>query len=253
MGKSTFNRKETKYQLDATQLRVVRAAVAAHLPQAAYGTGRVNSIYLDTDERSVIARSLEKPLYKEKLRVRWYGPSCLEDADVAFVELKKKFQGIVYKRRLSMTAAQAQAFLEGASVMDVCAQDAVSVPGASPYQRYQIAHEVDMARARAGALRPSALISCVRTSFGSDDEGALRITFDERLCAHDLFTQALPLPLMTSGSAIMEVKCLGAYPSWLIEALSRVKAYPSSFSKYGTFYEASRAQRMAPAKEAAHA
>ncbi len=253
MGKSTFNRKETKYQLDAGQLRAMRAAVAAQLPQAEYGTGRVSSVYLDTASRSVIARSLEKPLYKEKLRVRWYGASRLDDAEAAFVELKKKFQGIVYKRRLSVTPAEAQAFLEGASCMDLCAQQAVAAAGASPYQRYQIAHELDLARARAGALQPSVLISCVRTSFGSDDEGALRITFDERLAAHDLFTQAGPLPLMTSGCAIMEVKCLGAYPSWLIDALNRVKAYPSSFSKYGTFYEASRAKRTAPAKEAAHA
>lgn len=253
MGKSTFNRKETKYQLDAAQLRAMRAAVAAHLPQAAFGTGRVNSIYLDTALRSVIARSLEKPLYKEKLRVRWYGVQRLEDADMAFVELKKKFKGIVYKRRLQMTPAQAQAFLEGTSCMDICAQDAVAAADASPYQRYQIAHELDGSRAHAGALRPSALISCVRTSFGSDDEGALRVTFDEHLHAQDLFPGEGSLSLIPCGHAIMEVKCLGAFPSWLIEALNGVKAYPSSFSKYGTFYEVSCAQRLAPAKEVAHA
>lgn len=255
MSKDTFNRKEVKYCLTASQLRTVRAAVAAHLPQGAYGCGRVSSIYLDTPERSIIARSLEKPLYKEKLRVRWYGAQRLEDAETAFIELKKKFKGIVYKRRLEVTPQQANAFLSGATCMSLCAQEAVAQPTASPYQRYQIAHEIDGSRERAGDVRPSALIACIRTSYGSDDEGSLRITFDERLQARGLFKDEISLALLGEGSAIMEVKCLDAYPSWLVDALSQAHAYPSSFSKYGTFYKAVQAgmQNSAPLKEVAHA
>ncbi len=240
MSKDTFNRKEIKYRLTADQLRSIRAMVSAHLPQGEFGCGRVSSIYLDTLERTIIARSMEKPLYKEKLRVRWYGAQHLEDASAVFIELKKKFKGIVHKRRLQVTPDQANAFLHGETCMSICTQEAVGLPMASSYQRHQIAHEIDDARERAGNVRPSALIACVRTSFGSDDEGALRITFDERLRALGMLEGECSLPLLGNRGAIMEVKCLDAYPSWLVDALSRAQAYPSSFSKYGAFYEATQ-------------
>lgn len=221
MVKSTFNRKEIKYRLDPSQLSRLWTAVEAQLPLDEFGTSLVSSIYLDTSERSIIDRSLEKPLYKEKLRVRWYDAERLEDASYAFLELKKKYKGIVYKRRLQVSPEQANAFLCGRFTSD----------------QTQVARELDAAWVRAGELAPSALITCERTSFGTDDdEGALRITFDEFVNAFGLFVGEGSMSLLEAGEAIMEVKCLTAYPSWLVDALSSVQAYPSSFSKYGTFY-----------------
>lgn len=252
MSKDTFDRKEIKHLLDGPQLAQVRARVAEHLPLGEFGRGAVSSIYLDTRERSVIARSLERPLYKEKLRVRWYGACPLEDADAAFVELKKKLAGIVYKRRLQMTADQARSFLKGVPCADLAVEaSGIVAEGAGPAhapsaQRIQIARELDAARARMGDLIPSVLITCDRTSFGSDDEGGVRITFDEHLRAAGLFGGEGCHALIADDHAVMEVKCLGAYPLWLASALSMACVRPSSFSKYGRFYEACRRPQGAP-------
>ena len=104
-----FERKEVKYRISRRQYRMLRAAFGERMQEDSFGRSLVTSRYFDTEERSLIARSLEKPLYKEKLRVRTYGI----DADRAFVELKKKFKGIVYKRRIAMTPRSAERFLGG--------------------------------------------------------------------------------------------------------------------------------------------
>lgn len=251
MSKDTFNRKEVKYRLTGEQLEMLKRASEEHLPAGEYGRTVVNSIYLDTRERSVIARSLEKPLYKEKLRVRWYGAQRLEDAAAVFIELKKKFDGVVYKRRLQVSAASARSFLNGGSCMTLDAAGLSGAEGEPTFQHIQIAREIEEARRRLGCVRPSVLISCERTSFGSDDEGALRITFDERLRALGMFDGESRFQLMASDHAIMEAKCMRAFPSWLVHALSDAKAYPSSFSKYGAFYQIMC--ERAGAKEEIHA
>ena len=69
----TFERKEVKYRLNAKQHREVLDALAGRMAADEYGRTRITSLYFDTPTRDLIARSLEKPLYKEKLRVRWYG------------------------------------------------------------------------------------------------------------------------------------------------------------------------------------
>lgn len=256
MSKVTFNRKEIKYQLDACQRETVQQAIEAHLPMGAFGRTSVSSIYLDTRERTVIARSLEKPIYKEKVRVRWYGADRLQDAGSAFIELKKKFKGIVYKRRLEVTPHEAHQFLKGAPCVafgERLYDDLSLFAGSeSRQQRIQVAHEIDAARARMGEVYPSVLISCMRTPFGSDDEAeALRITFDDHLCAVGLFAGEDRIPLLTSDASVMEVKCSGAYPFWLTKALDAAQLYPRSFSKYGKFYECANSHSQL--KEAVHA
>ncbi len=251
MNKDTFKRKEIKYVLDAAQHERLRSVVYEQLPPAVFGTGRVSSLYLDTADRSVIARSLEKPLYKEKMRVRWYGAPDLMAAHDAFIELKKKYDGIVYKRRLQVSPGKVRAFLSGMPCADLVQQDVRALDGQTDAQRIQIARELDAARARAARLRPSVIISCDRTSFGTDDENGLRITFDEHLHAQGLFDGESKFPLMAERHAIMEVKCTGAYPLWLVSALNSAKAYPASFSKYGRFYALT--QPRTSLKEAAHA
>lgn len=236
MSKDTFKRKEIKYLLDAAQHERLRSVIHEQLPPAVFGTGRVSSLYLDTADRSVIARSLEKPIYKEKMRVCWYGTPDLMAAHDAFIELKKKCDGIVYKRRLQVSSGQVHAFLSGMPCVDLVQQDTSALDRQADAQRIQIARELDAARERVGGLRPSVIISCDRTSFGTDDENGLRITFDEHLHAQGLFDGESRLPLMAEHHAIMEVKCTGAYPFWLVSALNGAKAYPASFSKYGRFY-----------------
>ena len=109
--RETFKRKEVKYRLTADQRAFLEGIVQQYLALSPFGESVVNSLYLDTSDHSVIARSLEKPLYKEKLRLRWYGSESLADAKSVFFELKKKFKGIVYKRRVCLTTPTAMSMI----------------------------------------------------------------------------------------------------------------------------------------------
>ncbi len=269
----TFERKEVKYRLAASQSARVIAGLVGRLRPDAYGTTRIASVYWDTPNRDLIARSLEKPLYKEKLRVRTYGPP--EAAGVAFVELKKKFKGIVYKRRVRMSFAGAQAYLDGLSFEEALRRFPAPVLAeelrTSEAVSTQIAHEIDGFRARHALLSPSMLISCERTAFAPVEGGGaegVRITFDRGIRAVDLRlsraafasasapSTALPFsgpvadaaafPLVGDGEAVMEVKCAGSYPLWLVRLLGSCCAYPSSFSKYGEAYRLCDASLRAP-------
>ena len=124
-----FERKEVKYRLDARQAETMRRALEGHMEPDAYGRTTVRSLYLDTPERTLIERSLDKPLYKEKLRLRCYG--ALADDGLVFVEIKKKFEGIVYKRRVGCSYAAARAYLGGMPYEDACARFPLADPVAA--------------------------------------------------------------------------------------------------------------------------
>lgn len=200
----TFERKEIKYRLSPEQLIAVEGALAGRLALDGFGAARIESVYYDTPAWEVIGRSMEKPLYKEKLRVRTYGP--YEQADEAFVELRDT---------------------------DV-----------------QIAREIEGMMGRWGNLRPALVTTCVRRAFApttrEDAECGLRLTFDGQIGYRNL--QASPYEartrprsarglLLYPGEALLEVKCQGPLPRWLLELFDAERIYPSSFSKYGSAYE----------------
>ncbi len=244
-----FERKEVKYRLDAAQYKAVLSAMKGRLAPDAYGSTLVRSMYFDTEGRDMIARSIEKPLYKEKLRVRSYGTPAEDDA--VFVEIKKKYDGVVYKRRVSMSYAAAKAYLKGVPYAEACVAHpiAAACPSSSlTAENIQIAAEIDALMHRWGPLWASVMTTCVRTAYGPvdesgvgcADEGGLRITFDTSLgyCGmHVSRARALIRPLIAPDEVVMEVKLRGPYPLWLVSALDECAAYPSSFSKYGEAYK----------------
>lgn len=269
-----FERKEIKYRLSARQHQFMRDALAGHMQPDEFGRTRITSLYFDTAERSLIDRSLEKPVYKEKLRLRWYGSVAADDR--VFIEIKKKYQGIVYKRRVACSYAAARAYLGGMSYERACGRfplpDALMAQESCAPRSLQIAHEIDQFIVRYQPLQPSMYIACDRTAYAPLGEGEgeddLRITFDAGVAYRDLLfastTNAVvspvsadtrPLaaltspvgahassgmpafaPLMRAGEAIMEIKVAGPMPLWLVHALDACKAYPTSFSKYGEAY-----------------
>ncbi len=250
---STFRRVEKKYRLNAQQMVDLSVALAPYIEVDEYGVTRIDSLYLDTPERTLIARSLEKPLYKEKLRVRSYGD--IAKASYVFVEMKKKYDGVVYKRRVKMSALAAKAWLRGASYeeavrsypLDVGEEDGRVADGSDQpelsWTNKQIAREIDAMIARCGKMEPSMLITCNRSAYRARHgmDSAVRVTFDNGISYRDLHFdgEAKPLfvPLLEPGEMLMEVKCAGSMPLWLVDALSGVRAYPSSFSKYGNAYQ----------------
>lgn len=237
-----FKRKEMKYQLDPDQRLILDTAIDQHMVMGEFGKTKIASLYYDTPDFSLIERSLDKPLYKEKLRLRAYGdPNPLAPS---FVELKKKFKGIVYKRRVMLSLQAAQTFFDGMPYEEACRafpllEDEAQAQSLSS-RSIQIAREIAFAIQRHGALVPSFLITCTRSAYEAADKSELRITFDDELaCSYEaksLLRSSRPVPLLAAGESIMEVKNAGPLPLWLLRALNEAKAYPQSFSKYGHAY-----------------
>lgn len=298
---SVFKRVEKKYRIGAAERAAVEAAAGGPMAVDAYGRTRITSLYLDTPERSMIARSVEKPLYREKLRLRAYGDAAgvalmgafgagpivrepgglpLSDGEVetrvaaglqvpgaaaalpVFFGIKKKFKGIVYKRRLALTLPAALAFVSGLPYEQACARwplsDAVLAAAAlSPVTR-QIARELEVAMDRWLPLVPSMGIACDRVAWAyrpemfQEREGdelfdsELRITFDDCLEYLDCHRFRSPWrPIIESSESVMEIKSAGPYPPWLVEVLSAERIYPASFTKYGNAYQLAAAEPRA--------
>lgn len=240
-----FKRKEVKYRLTAAQAARMRTLLASRMQADAYGSTLITSMYYDTRERSMIARSLEKPLYKEKLRLRRYGRR--DDAAPVFVELKKKYKGIVYKRRVAVSAGAASLFMAGAPYERAIARwplpDAALQATAASAKSCQIAAEIAACVQRTGPVMPSISIACERVAWAplpdAADAAGVRVTFDSRIRYRDLFQpqpQRVSVPIIGAGEELMEVKVPGAYPLWLAEAIDAIGAKPTSYSKYGQAY-----------------
>lgn len=247
-----FERTEIKYRLTARQHHFMRTSLSSYLAPDAYGRTSISSVYYDTPDHQLIERSLDKPLYKEKLRIRGYGPR--QRTERVFVELKKKFDGIVYKRRVPMSREAAEEFLGGSSYQEACSRyplENSDLHAESLSRRsLQIAAEIGAFVKRYPGLRPSMLITCERTAWtpiagmpGAEALGPqgidLRITFDERIRYRKLAWDedlGRTEPLIVPGEAVMEIKVRGPYPMWLVKALDDCCAYPQSYSKYGSAY-----------------
>ena len=220
----TFKRYEVKYILTRRQRELLLQAMAGHLALDQYGRHTIRNIYFDTDTFRLVRDSIEKPFYKEKLRVRSYRRAS-EDSPV-FVELKKKYDGVVYKRRLSLPHRAAMDALES---------------GAPLPEDSQIAREIEAFRAFYGpTLMPAMLLTYEREAYYPVDGSDLRLTLDEnirwRMDNIDLSASAMGRLILPSDSVLMELKSPGGYPQWIVNFLSDNKIYKTSFSKYGTAY-----------------
>lgn len=217
---AVFRRCELKYLITPAQKAAVLAAMAPHMAPDRYGRTTVRSLYFDTDDYRLIRRSLEKPLYKEKLRLRSYRQADAESP--VFVELKKKYDHIVYKRRLALPLERAMDWLGG--------QTACPSP-------CQISREIDWFLSFYPTLRPRVFLSCDREAYGDSE---FRVTFDENVLGRrDGLSLDLPpggVPLLPEGKILMEIKCTGGIPLWMTAVLTREGIFRTTFSKYGTAY-----------------
>ena len=215
----SFERFEKKYLISPDEYGRIKEAAGPYMTADEFGRYSICNIYYDTDDYSLIRASLEKPVYKEKLRVRSYGVPAGEDR--VFVEIKKKCEGVVYKRRVVMSAADAPAFLAGRKELS---------PGG------QISREIEYFQ-RFHKTAPKVFIGYDRTALAAKDGSALRMTFDTvlrwRRSELDLRSGDSGSLLLPEDVILMEIKIPGAMPLWLSRLLSSLEIYPTSFSKYG--------------------
>lgn len=220
---TVFKRYEIKYILTHRQKQAVLAAMQPYMQPDRYGRSPIRNLYYDTDSFLLIRRSVEKPVYKEKLRLRSYGQATADS--IVFAELKKKYDHVVYKRRISLPEREAMLWLGG---QQPCPQ------------KSQIAEEIDYFLSHYETLHPTVFLSYEREAYYPLDGSDFRVTFDDTvLCRqHDLSLQseAYGTALLPEGTVLMELKCTGGIPLWMTSVLSRENLYKTSFSKYGTAY-----------------
>ena len=220
---TVFKRYELKFLLTSEQKARLLPEIEKHMRLDKYGRTLIKNLYFDTDTYRLIRRSLEKPDYKEKLRIRSYGETGPDTT--TFVELKKKYNGVVYKRRIPMAEKAAMAWLRGWEEPPAC----------------QIAEEIRYFAGYYETLHPTVFLSYEREAYYCKDGSDFRLTFDHNiLCRREnlsLCAENYGTPLLPPGQVLMEVKCPGGIPLWLTGLLSREKLYTTSFSKYGTAYQ----------------
>lgn len=189
-----------------------------------YGKSLIQNIYFDTEDYRLIRHSIEKPVYKEKLRLRSYQPADNED-DI-YVELKKKYEDIVYKRRIKLP--------KGIAMDCLCNGKKI------PYQS-QISKEIDYVCQYYGGLVPKVYLSYEREAFYCTDGSDFRVTFDENILFREeefSFKEHIKETLiLDKGMTLMEIKTSGGIPLWLTKCMTQQHIYKESFSKYEKAYQ----------------
>lgn len=256
-----FKRYELKYILDSAQYAAIKAEIEKRLSPDEFGRNTVQSLYYDTPDNRLIRASMEKPAFKEKLRVRCYNLN--DDDKNVYVEMKRKYDGVVYKRRIACKEGEVTALIKGekqndgdneiATACSPCVTsrtrtDKPQIGGRTPTDKpqaggrtptSQIGKELDYFTRFYGNLTPKILILCEREAF-CDKESDLRVTFDEniRYRADDLnFYSSLDGEnLLPDDCVLMELKSGSAFPLWLCRILGEQNIKKQSFSKYGSAY-----------------
>ena len=221
---TVFKRYELKYMITMEQKKRILEAMEPYMALDEYGHTTIRNIYFDTNNYRLVRHSIEKPEYKEKLRIRSY--SQAEPDSTVFVELKKKYKSVVYKRRVSLPEDEAMKW--------VCKENHCSMDT-------QISEEIDYFLDYYETLRPVVFLSYEREAYYCRDGSDFRVTFDDTiLCRQNelsLEADVYGQPLIPEGMTLMEIKCSGAIPMWLVHVLTKEHIYKTSFSKYGTAYQ----------------
>jgi len=219
---SIFKRYEKKYLVTEKQCNAFKGILAQYMIPDQYGEYLVQNLYYDTENWDVIRASIEKPIYKEKMRLRCYG--IANDDSTFYLELKKKYEGVVYKRRIAIPSES----LTGGSVRNIVS----TTPS-------QISREFDFYM-QSNEVSEKIYIAYQRLAFAGLDDTGLRVTFDsdirfrlDDLCFSNSNAGEATIP---EGKMVMEIKTLGGMPLWMASALSENEIFPISFSKFGICY-----------------
>ena len=226
MAQTVFNRYEKKYLMPETVYEELRTQLKPYMEEDQYGLHTICNIYYDTPDDLLIRRSIEKPKYKEKLRLRSYGIPGLDSK--VFLEIKKKYRKVVNKRRIELTLQEAYDYVE---------------KGIHPNMEGQIINEIDFFLKRY-PLEKSLYLAYDRIALFGKEDSQFRITFDQNIRSRRNFVGLengdwgeLLLP---KGFYLMESKIMGATPLWFTKLLSDLDIYSTSFSKYGNIYKKER-------------
>ena len=220
MSKNFFKRKEKKYLLSREQFEKVRAKIEEEMAHDGFFESEIYNVYFDNAQNELISQAIQSEDYKCKVRARNYGKNYAEEA---FLEIKSKIDGTVFKRRIKLKMCDFEEFLRTGEL-----------------EKSQVGREI-LHIFEEKNLKPKVFIAYNRLSYKSKTANELRITFDTNLrFRHKDFhlkTDENCERYFKNPTFIMETKTVEGFPSWLVDFLSKNKIYPSSFSKYGKIYQ----------------
>ena len=221
---NVFERYEYKYLLNPSQKKALLNEIDGKLKLDRYGRSVIRNIYYDTDSFRLIRDSLDHPVYKEKLRVRSYQRAGIED--MVFVEIKKKYKDVVYKRRVAVPKSAAKDWIDRGNDL--------------PFKS-QITSEIDYFVNFYEGIEAKAFLSYEREAYFGIEDPEIRLTLDENILARDtdldLGSDVWGTSLLPPGTTLMEIKISGSMPVWMSRFLSRNNIFKTSYSKYGTYYK----------------
>lgn len=227
----TFKRHEKKYILTKDQHDRLVDLISSHMKKDKFSEEKpylIRNVYLDTINNDMVRVSCDKPIFKEKLRIRKYG-DYNDGKDKYFLEIKRKYAGVVYKRRVEMNKNELHQFTLKGILPD----------GKSPLET-QILHELSYLFKLYKPI-PKSFISYERTAYYDINDSEFRLTFDNNLYSRrDDFSfdsDYKETILLPPDHYLMEVKVGNGMPLWFANALSEIGARPGSFSKYGTDFK----------------
>lgn len=221
MSVKTFERLETKYLINEEQYKQILSNIKNEFVIDEHGNYSLYNVYFDTDNFDLIKKSLEKPIYKEKVRLRSYTIPSLESN--VFLEIKKKYKGVVYKRRIDIKLKDFYEYFYTKK----------------PTQETQIMKELDYVF-KYYKLKPKVYLAYDRLAYYNKNDREFRITFDKKIRSrfNDLNLEKGDYGKeLKMSNYVMEVKVIGALPVWFTNTMSKLKIYPNSFSKYGEIYK----------------
>lgn len=229
MYESKFNRIEQKYLLTKEQYQELFRCIDDFIEKDKFYSSKICNVYFDNVNEELTTHSIEKPLFKQKVRLRSYGVPSLDD-DV-FLEVKTKYKSVVTKRRIKIGLKEFYEYFKG---------DKKNL-------KKQIMSEIDYLF-RYFDLKPFYFLAYDRKSYHGRDDNELRITIDENLRSrrNDLFLEKGDEGnyYFDNEIYIMEIKYLNALPLWLVQCLSDLRIYPTSFSKLGSVYKKNRRENL---------
>ena len=220
--KTIFSRNEKKYIISQAQSDKLKLRLTEFMKPDKYSTYWVQNLFYDTENWDMIHTSMEKPYYKEKMRLRCYG-SILE-TDRVFLELKKKYSGTVYKRRVPLSPS-----------------DVIAMPIEEILLKNnsQISKELKYHIQRTGVAKKFYL-SYYRNAFVCLNNSDLRLTIDTniRYRLNNLnFVQSINYgTALDSNMFLLEIKTASNIPLWLTNLLGELGIYSTPFSKYAACF-----------------
>lgn len=224
----SFKRIEKKYLINRSQYEELLKGIRGHMKLDPYcennKTYKIQNIYYDTINNTLISNSINKPIYKEKLRIRKY-----YEADSYFIELKKKACGVVGKRRVVVNKEELDSFFRGDNLDHI-----------TDYESRMAIKEIKYLMKRY-ELMPKVYLSYDRLGFFDLEDPTLRLTLDNNIHSRrsnlSFKTDESTIYVIKKDEYILEIKVKNNYPLWLARILDNLKIRSSSFSKYGEEYK----------------